>query len=82
VNLYAVWPVDGGYDAFSHLQFKATNSSGTIILNSAYYVLNETSGLCSFAIKNGYLNTTYVYFSFRGNDSNYDAKADVFYDAR
>ena len=79
--LYAVYPISGT-DTYTHLQFKASNSSGIIILNSPYYVLHEGDGVVQFLIKNGYLNTQIVYFSFRGNDPNLGAKADVWYDAK
>jgi hypothetical protein len=82
-RLYAVYPTNGGGDNFTKIQFKAENSSGVNILSASYYVLYESAtSESSYLIKNGYLNTQNVKFSFRGNNASYAATCDVSYNSR
>lgn len=75
---FAVYPTGGGKDNFTRVQVKATNTGNTNITN--VITLYETSsGSTNIPIIEGYLNETSVKFSFRGNNPNYAAYADVEY---
>lgn len=69
-NLLSVTPLTGS-DFFTRLRCRILNSSGTVIIygSSGYIVLSEGSGVWSILIKNGYYNTSTVYFQFSGNSN-------------
>lgn len=78
---YSVYPTNGGTDKFTRIQVKISTIPGEDI--SDIYTLNETStGNTSIKIKEGYLTTSTVRFSFRGNDPDYAAYADVYQNGR
>lgn len=75
---HSVYP-SSGTDLFGMIQFKITNSDGTLICNSDYYTLDETATASSIIyVREGYLNTEDVRFYFRGN-TNLAATAVVSY---
>lgn len=65
---HSVYP-ESGTDLFSTIQCKVTNSSGTRVCANEVYYLSETGGSVNIYMREGYLNTTTVYFKFRGNSS-------------
>lgn len=78
---YAVYPTDGGEDKFTRIQVKISTIPGVDI--SDIYTLRESEAENkSIKIREGYLSETSVRFSFRGNDPDYAAMADVYQDGR
>lgn len=66
---HSVYPYSGS-DLFSNIQCKVTNTYDEVITTRSTYTLNEgASGYTSIYLMDGYLNTTTVYFHFRGNSS-------------
>jgi len=75
----SVYPENGGFDTFSKIHVRVENQYGTIISDET--PLSESSTNKEISIHEGYLDTDFVCFSFRGN-SNDSANAEVFYDGR
>lgn len=74
----AVYPTYGGEDNFRYIQGSANNENGYQICN--VLTLDEQSSSASYpSIYEGYLNSNYVNFKFRGNSPNYGATASVVY---
>lgn len=68
-----------GTDRFHTIQCKVTNTyDETITVNNTYSLTESASSYSKFTIKEGKLNTSTVYFHFRGN-SNDQALAVVSY---
>ncbi|MBQ3584388.1 MAG: hypothetical protein IJA27_06715 [Lachnospiraceae bacterium] len=78
---YSVYPADGGTDNYTKIQAKISTIAGVDI--SDVVTLNETAtSNTSISIKEGYLSTTSIRFSFRGNNPDYSAYADVYQEGR
>ena len=76
---YAVYPTDGSEDDFENVQVVVRD--GNVIISNVY-VLNEEVGNENIDIHEGHLAVSEVTFAFRGNDPDYAAYADVYYDAK
>ena len=83
VNCYAVYPI-GSYesDNFTKMRVRIRNANLTKI--SSEVILDEGAGAQSIELYDSLISETpqNIYFCFYGNSANYDAKADVGYDAR
>jgi len=76
----AVYPRYGGTDNFRYIQGDAVDDNGYKICDTL--TLDEQSSIASFpTIYEGYYDADTIYFRFRGNNPNYEAKADVVYSA-
>lgn len=74
----AVYPTYGGEDNFRYIQGSANNENGYQICN--VLTLDEQSNEASYpSIYEGYLNSKFINFKFRGNSPNYGATASVVY---
>ena len=71
VNVIAVTPQQAGFDFYSRIRCRIENSSGTLILDSTagYVTLTEGGGVWPLLIKNGYYNTSKVYYRYSGNSN-------------
>lgn len=69
-RIVSVSPLSG-FDLFANLRCRILNSSGTVILknNNGYQVLSEGSSVTPLPIKNGYYNTSIVFYQYSGNSS-------------
>ena len=66
---HSVYPYTGS-DSYSRIQCKVTNTYREVIVTAPYYVLHEgASSYTAMHLKDGYLNTSTVYFHFRSNSS-------------
>lgn len=77
-KLNTVYP-ESGTDFFTKIQVRVTNGYGLVI--SDIYTLTEGKDVSAIPIKEGYLDTTFVGFAFRGNSSA-SAYASVYYSGR
>lgn len=78
--LLAVRPPAGGTDNYEKVQVQLRNMNGIIIGTATNWTLSEVSTTFStLTIKDGYYDTQYVYFHFRGNNPSYAAVATVSY---
>ena len=66
----SVTPVSG-IDLFANIRCRILNSNGTVILNSTngYTVIAEGLSTSPLPIKNGYYNTSIIYFQYSGNSN-------------
>lgn len=67
----SVYP-KSGIDMFSKIRCRVVDSTGILIMENyeEYAVLDESDdAYTNFILKNGWLNTTTVYFQFCGNSS-------------
>lgn len=66
---HSVYPYSG-WDLFSNIQCKVTNTYNEVIAVKPTYTLTEgASSYTEIAIMDGELSTTTVFFHFRGNSS-------------
>ena len=81
VKCNAVYPRYGGLDTFSKIKvcIRDTSYFNTISDEKTIY---EGAGNYVLTLKNGELNNKEIRFAFCGNNPAYEAKADVYYDAR
>lgn len=76
---YAVYPTDGGTDNFEKIRVRVRDGNGVIL--SDVKTLSEKAGSSEkITLKNNYLDQTQIYFVFAGNNPDYGAYADVYYD--
>ena len=69
-RIVSVSPLSG-IDLFANVRCRILNSSGTVILKNTngYQVLSEGPSTTPLPIKNGYYNTSTVYFQYSGNSN-------------
>lgn len=80
-RLFKVFPYDNRDDDFTRIQARLTSSNGTAI--SKVYTLYETANVpTAIKLNEGTLDNTNIRMQFRGNNPNYAAYADVFYNGR
>lgn len=80
-RLFKVFPYDNRDDDFTRIQARLTYSNGTAI--SKVYTLYETANVpTAIKLNEGTLDNTNIRIQFRGNNPNYAAYADVFYNGR
>lgn len=85
VNCHAVYPT-GNYseDNFSKMRvrIRCANTANNLQLMSSEYTLTEGQGSKNINIYNSMITKKKIYFCFYGNNENYNAYADVTYNAR
>lgn len=76
---YAVYPTDGGGDTFTKIRVRLRDGDGYILsdIKTLYDTATENT---TIIIKDGYLDRQKIYFVFSGNNPDYGAYADVYYD--
>lgn len=84
-NCHAVYPT-GNYseDNFSKMRvrIRCANTANNLQAMSSEYVLTEGQGSKNISIYNSVITKKKIYFCFYGNSENYNAYADVTYNAR
>ena len=79
VRCEAVYPASG-YDDYTHIQCQATDAWDNVV--TGIVTLTEGAASSYIPLKNGTLNTPYIGFQFRGNNTNLAATAIITCDAR